>query len=335
MFRTNCAFVNYKTKEACLNAIERFSDGAFYGQRLVCRMRLASPRQHNVSKEKNSAKTVSLEDIPPLESDRSSSRSSQSSSEPDLAVTVGTTPLVVDGNGLPKSMTGTVKEGLEGTLQEDVAKSEHVTPSVKVRFFVLKSLTVQDLQVSTRDGAWTTQPHNEDILNEAYTSAKDVYLIFSANKSGAYFGYARMDGPIPKNKGSASNASEAASTRTGTHSPADDLRVTVTPTTATAPRGYIIDDSSRGNIFWEADDGVRDTNEPGDKSSTRSGADDWSASTGKAFPVQWISTTQVPFHATRGLRNRLNCNREVKIARDGQEVRPQLLGPQPCFTSVM
>ena len=335
MFRTNCAFVNYKTKEACLDAIGRFSDRAFYGQRLVCRMRLTSPRQHDVSNANNSAKTASLEDIPPLESDRSSSQSSQPSSEPDLAVTEGTTPLIVDGDGLPKSMTGTVKESLEETLQEDYAKSEHVTPSAKVRFFVLKSLTVQDLQVSTRDGAWTTQPHNEDILNEAYTSAEDVYLIFSANKSGTYFGYARMDGPIPRNKRSVSDASEAASTRTGTHAPAGGARVTMTPATATAPRGYIIDDSLRGNIFWEAGDGVRDTNEPGDKSPTCSGADDWSARTGKAFPVQWISTTQVPFHVTRGLRNRLNCNREVKIARDGQEVRPQLLGPQPCFTSVL
>lgn len=37
-----------------------------------------------------------------------------------------------------------------------------------VRYFILKSLTMQDLESSTRTGIWATQAHNEDALNHAY-----------------------------------------------------------------------------------------------------------------------------------------------------------------------
>ena len=38
----------------------------------------------------------------------------------------------------------------------------------KDRFFIVKSLTVQDLEQSVRNGIWATQTHNESSLNEAY-----------------------------------------------------------------------------------------------------------------------------------------------------------------------
>jgi len=36
------------------------------------------------------------------------------------------------------------------------------------RFFIIKSLTVQDLEQCVRDGVWATQPHNEELLNSGY-----------------------------------------------------------------------------------------------------------------------------------------------------------------------
>jgi len=39
---------------------------------------------------------------------------------------------------------------------------------VPARYFVLKSLTLQDLEMSTRTGLWSTQAHNEDVLSQAY-----------------------------------------------------------------------------------------------------------------------------------------------------------------------
>lgn len=36
------------------------------------------------------------------------------------------------------------------------------------RFFVLKSLTVEDLELSVQNGVWATQSHNEEALNTAF-----------------------------------------------------------------------------------------------------------------------------------------------------------------------
>ena len=75
---------------------------------------------------------------------------------------------------------------------------------VKEKFFVVKSLTIEDLERSVQTGVWATQAHNETALNKAYQvwliktclhdqklisfqAAENVYLIFSANKSGEYF----------------------------------------------------------------------------------------------------------------------------------------------------
>lgn len=48
-----------------------------------------------------------------------------------------------------------------------------------------------DLDESVRTGLWTTQPHNEDVLNRAYHTSHSVYIIFGVNKSGEFYGYAR------------------------------------------------------------------------------------------------------------------------------------------------
>ncbi|KAH0585839.1 hypothetical protein H2248_007130 [Termitomyces sp. 'cryptogamus'] len=64
------------------------------------------------------------------------------------------------------------------------------------RYFILKSLTQSDLDLSKDRGLWATQKHNEGILDQAFRTSQDVYLIFSVNKSGEFYGYARMAGPI-------------------------------------------------------------------------------------------------------------------------------------------
>ena len=127
-----------------------------------------------------------------------------------------------------------------------------------------------------------------------------------------------------------------------------------TPATATAPKGRIIDDSSRGTIFWEAEnhptvEADSTTLEVEDHSgnassamSTVSAAPSTHAGSvtpqmfGKPFKIVWLSTNRVPFYRTKGIRNPWNANREVKIARDGTEIEPsvgsQLISMfgQPC-----
>ncbi|KAJ7611929.1 YT521-B-like domain-containing protein [Mycena polygramma] len=62
------------------------------------------------------------------------------------------------------------------------------------RFFILKSLTREDLDRSVQTRLWAPQAHNAGILDRAFRTSEDVFLMFSVNKSGEFYGYARMAG---------------------------------------------------------------------------------------------------------------------------------------------
>ena len=157
------------------------------------------------------------------------------------------------------------------------------------------------------------------MLTIAFQAAENVYLIFSANKSGEYFGYARMLSSINEDAKEVYRSlpqPEAAET-------SDAPKSIPTPPTDTAPKGHIIDDSARGTIFWEAEHS--DNEEEEGEEPTEEPAEDVSSEVwGKPFKVAWLSTNRLPFHKTRGLRNPWNANREVKIARDGTELEPSV-----------
>ncbi|KAE9968412.1 hypothetical protein BLS_004499 [Venturia inaequalis] len=282
--KSNCGFVNYRTEEACAAAMQRFHDSRFQGVRLVCRLRRTST--------------------------------------PSLAIPVGTASINAEDTTSPSapSPSRSPVPKASGEL-EDVgpqakgSKVEESSSTVRVpeKFFVVKSLTLQDLEQSVRNGIWATQAHNEQSLNKAFETADQVFLIFSANKSGEYFGYARMTSPIDAN----SDELKQLSQQTSVVEPGDAPRKIPTPATEFAPKGHIIDDSARGTIFWEADlsDQEEEEEKPSVKGETGTeGTDD------KPFRVEWISTNRLPFYRTRGLRNPWNANREVKIARDGTEL---------------
>lgn len=67
----------------------------------------------------------------------------------------------------------------------ETAEADHEeNSSAKDKFFVVKSHTVEDLELSIRNGTWATQPHNEAAFNKAYQArcSYDGY-IFNANNS--------------------------------------------------------------------------------------------------------------------------------------------------------
>lgn len=106
-------------------------------------------------------------------------------------------------------------------------------------------------------------------------------------------------------------------------------KIIFTNATEFAPRGQIIDDSSRGTIFWEIelDEAENDgSDKESELSSARSGEEvnGETKTWGKPFQLEWLSTARLPFYRTRGLRNPWNSNREVKIARDGTEIEPSV-----------
>jgi len=89
-----------------------------------------------------------------------------------------------------------------------------------------------------------------------------------------------------------------------------------TAATVMARKGRIIDDSARDCIFWEA---LSDGDEESDEEDSKIGkavSKVW----GRPFRVEWLCTSRLPFHRTRGIRNSLNGGRDVKIARDGTEL---------------
>lgn len=157
-----------------------------------------------------------------------------------------------------------------------------------------------------------------------------MYLIFSANKSGEYFGFARMDSSISDNVALETEMKTQETVPSTVPTRAQDApRTIVTSPTATAPQGYIIDDSARGTIFWEAESSnltPQSTTEaePEDISGDDSSRSPAPTTFGRPFRITWMSTDRVPFYRTRGLRNPYNSNREVKIARDGTEIEPNV-----------
>ncbi|KAG6229536.1 hypothetical protein E4U26_000185 [Claviceps purpurea] len=287
--KSNCAFANYKDEAACSAARQKLHNSPFQSAFLVCRLR------KNVAgcTSRLSATGQGAKAVESTTSDETETKIEASNGESSFA-------------GGPSRITRQIQN--RGAVD---------------RFFVLKSLTTEDLNESLKTGMWATQSHNEKTLNEAFQSAANVYLIFSANKSGEYFGYARMMSEIDNKPATATERAPRTMIASDVGLPSG------VPTQASsfAPRGRIIGDSARGTIFWEAE---RDDHEagPNDERETNcngSGTTKGESQTlGKPFQLEWLSTTRLPFCHTGNLRNPWNSGREVKIARDGTEIEPSI-----------
>ena len=129
--KSNCAFVNYRTEETCAAAMTRFHDSRFHGVRLVCRLR------RNLS--------PSAPGVPTGPS--------------ALASNLPTAQTAIEAIDRNREISSRVEESLKNV--EGAAKIED-------KYFVVKSLTVEDLELSVRTGIWATQAHNEDALNRAF-----------------------------------------------------------------------------------------------------------------------------------------------------------------------
>lgn len=295
--KSNCAFVNYRTEASCTAAMHRFHDSRFNGVRLVCRLRRSSAPASGVPTGPSAMTGTQQTTVSPPKT-------------PQLQSEVGA------------SAQGASQEPSQHKDSEQ-EKPPHTSTSAN-KFFIVKSLTLQDLELSVRNGIWATQSHNEDVLNKAFQSTENVYLIFSANKSGEYFGYARMTSPILED---GSRLIGSAPKPENIMDAPDVPKSIPTPATEWAPRGKIIDDSARGTIFWEAElSEPEGEEENAEKEDTQVDGDSpvVSQSWGKPFKIEWVSTNRLPFYRTRGLRNPWNANREVKIARDGTELEPSV-----------
>jgi hypothetical protein len=309
--KSNCAFANFKDEPASIAAQRKLHDSKFQTVRLVSRLR------------------KSTVEGPAGVTAPTGPAASAAQADPPGETTTNAVEAVAEEEGakLPSAAAASGQE-----TESANAPVVNGSPALKDRFFILKSLTIEDIELSARTGIWATQAHNEETLNKAFKSADNVYLIFSANKSGEYFGYARMVSPIIDDPDAAIEFAPKAQ-------PASDVdlpRAIPTEATEFAPKGRIIDDSARGTIFWEAERDDHDDDgsgggsvSGGDTGSVKSGQDGAGGggepkAWGKPFRLEWLSTARLPFYRTRGLRNPWNSNREVKIARDGTELEPSV-----------
>jgi RNA recognition motif-containing protein len=145
--KSNCAFVNYKNESSCAAAMSRFHDSRFQGVRLVCRLR------------RGSAPSASA--VQPF----STTAPSPSSTFPQATSATSEVNLKVEGAAKSEEAESAAQD-LLGPETESQAIEK-----VKEKFFVVKSLTIEDLERSVQTGVWATQAHNEDALNKAYQAS--------------------------------------------------------------------------------------------------------------------------------------------------------------------
>ncbi|KAJ7075817.1 YT521-B-like domain-containing protein [Mycena belliarum] len=210
--RSSCAFVNYASAAQLEHAIRRFNGVPLRPAdprcaRLLCRVRRKDDdlragvggqrgigmhtRWVKEKREKEAGKEKDREDG----SDSGTSGSDAARSLSALSLRSDDVP----ARPPPRPVVRTAGSASSGSFAS--TNSSLLTRHFPQRFFILKSLTRDDLDLSVRTGVWATQKHNEGVLDRAFRTAQDVFLVFSVNKSGEFYGYARMAGPVGHGEG--------------------------------------------------------------------------------------------------------------------------------------
>lgn len=147
--KSNCAFVNYRTDAACAAAMTRFHDSRFQGVRLVCRLRRTSAATSTTGAPLGPAALM---------------------------------PSIVQSQTAFEAIT---QNREVSSRAEEMAKAERtqdgdVPVKHSDKYFIMKSLTVEDMELSVRNSTWATQSHNEEALNKAFE------VSFSMGKFGVF-----------------------------------------------------------------------------------------------------------------------------------------------------
>ncbi|KAH9964758.1 hypothetical protein BJV74DRAFT_301252 [Russula compacta] len=176
--RSNCAFINFESEAQLEAAIARFHGQSIRTDdarrpSLVCRIRKRTDDlKAGVGAQRGSGMHVKW---------IKEQRTGVSSGGGYLA------GLSDDDTGQRSSTSCSSRSGSFASTDSDV-----LLRYFPQRYFILKSLSQHDLDLSVQRNIWATQEHNEEILDRAYRTSKEVFLIFSVNKSGEFYGYARF-----------------------------------------------------------------------------------------------------------------------------------------------
>jgi hypothetical protein len=140
--KSNCAFANYQDEATCAAAQAKIHDSRFQTVRLVSRLRRSSVG----AVASLAAPTGPAALTPPFNPPVARTPSPEDENKPEV-------------DGIPDGQ----QSNEEGSSSGD-------------KFFIVKSLTVEDLELSVRNGIWATQSHNEEALNKAY-KVSSCYLL--------------------------------------------------------------------------------------------------------------------------------------------------------------
>jgi hypothetical protein len=171
--KSNCAFANYKDEQTCAAAQQKLHDSKFQSVRLVSRLRKSAVE---------SASGVSAPTGPAASTARGGSGGGGGTTatltdgvaQPQAPQTQTDLPALEDVDKTPPAVQRTSSESQPQAppLPQQQMQGEMTPP--KDRFFILKSLTVEDLELSVRTGIWATQSHNEENLNKAFQVRKRI-----------------------------------------------------------------------------------------------------------------------------------------------------------------
>lgn len=139
--KSNCAFANFKEENESVEAQKTLHDSKFQSVRLVCRLRKTTAERASDNPIVIAAGTSSPTSptIPRCIFEKSSSLNLDRLSPSERQIS-----------------------------EKSVDRKGSETSGSRDRFFVLKSLTREDLELSVRTGVWATQSHNEELLNNAF-----------------------------------------------------------------------------------------------------------------------------------------------------------------------
>jgi len=213
--RSNCAFVNFDTEVHLTSAITRFSGRKIRPDdpkcpNLVCRVRR---KTDDLRAGVGGQRGVGMH-MKWVQERKQRAGVGNKSPVDDVVQGASNLSLTSDEEG---GGGGDENRSFEKSTGSGSGSLASTTSSVLAqhfpkRYFILKSLTQvsvyissfnhrcpqltypprqYDLDLSAEKGYWATQRHNEDILDRAYRTSTDVYLIFGVNKSGEFYGYAR------------------------------------------------------------------------------------------------------------------------------------------------
>jgi hypothetical protein len=140
--KSNCAFANFKSEQDCVIAQQKLHDSKFQSVRLVSRLRKSTVEGTSGQTAPTGPAASSAVALSPTVDYANDNHQDTTEMSP--------TTVAPPSEAEPKSIQST-----DGVAQKD-------------RFFILKSLTVEDLDLSVRNGVWATQSHNEETLNKAF-----------------------------------------------------------------------------------------------------------------------------------------------------------------------